>query len=257
MLCYVCWEVTSLFIRSYNGAFRHYHQNRGKRRRAAVSRSAWRAPWAPGSGDQRVDSYRHLSSRASGAGCPFPIRAERNVSTGAANSSSEPDPTLKVPSRGWQKQQQKRARPVWAGWWPSRSCRQFPAGPFRLWAGHEHRGRRTRNRYAGNKGRKMCQAEVAFPVRCGHQGIERDGGLSGPHRNQSSDPIQSIQSSPPSPLKLCRLWSGTRYQVPGTGTRTNTKVIMTAAWRSVRPAERACWSGLLWVWGLGLFVCLR
>lgn len=71
------------------------YRKRRKRRRAAVGGSAWAG--CQGRRDQgssirsrQVGSNRHLGSRASGAGCPFLIRAERKmVRTGAATARSE------------------------------------------------------------------------------------------------------------------------------------------------------------------------
>lgn len=103
MQCFVCWEVTSLLHvrKQKKGAGRsrpicHLCTRtagsaegrpsvaaRGRAARGAGIRGAAHAA-------RQVGSYRHLGSRASGAGCPFLIRAERQmVRTGAATAPRE------------------------------------------------------------------------------------------------------------------------------------------------------------------------
>lgn len=153
-------------------------QSRRKRRRAAVGGSAWRAACGPGSGEQQeqqqVGSDRHLGSRASGAGCPFLLRAERKVvRTGAATARVRPDDTLRVPSRG---SQSSGLSLFWAAWWPSGSC-QFPVsrsvclhGRSRPWASWENH---PKQKMPGSKGRQTCQTELALTCKLWASGIRQ------------------------------------------------------------------------------------
>ena len=95
MLCFVCWEVTSglHMIVCRGGPFWHYvpepqqAQQGGRHLQGRESAPGAQVHQDQGSSPQRqqVGSNRHLGSRASGAGCPFLIRAERKeVRTGAA-----------------------------------------------------------------------------------------------------------------------------------------------------------------------------
>lgn len=161
--------------------------NRRKRRRAAVSCSTWRAQGAPGSGEQRqqqqVGSDRHLGSRASGAGCPFLMRAERKlVRTGGGDGSSEArwysqSAIARFASRG--------LNLFWAASWPSGSC-QFPAAHICLLARTIEAvvvvGKRPETEDAGNKGRQACQTELALTYKLW---------ASGSQSSVLSNPVQS------------------------------------------------------------------
>lgn len=187
-----------------------YH-NRRKRRRAAVSCSTWRAPGAPGSGEQReqqlVGSDRHLGSRASGAGCPFLIRAERKlVRTGGGDGSSEArwysqSAIARFASRG--------LNLFWAASWPSGSC-QFPVARFCVLARALEAvgvvGKRPETEDAGNKGRQTCQTELALTCKLWAPGI------------QSSILSNPVQSRPgPSNQAALAVEALQVGQEPGTG----------------------------------------